>query len=328
MSEANPAQNSRDLNQLPPEKLVEIIVAQQTQIEQLHQEIEKLKGSLTLDSQTSSKPPSSDLLKKSEKANNQTDPQNQSEKRRPGGQPGHKGKTRKGFGRVDRYCIIAPEICPTCGKLEVSREVVKVETQQVAQLVERPIEIVEYQRHHCRCLTCGRTALEDWPAEILPGQDLGVRLQALLVWLGNYGHLSYAKQQELLWELEEIEISPGTLVTTNERVEAAIAGSVEELKEWIVQAQPHLHSDETPWSVRGVKEWLWVLAGVDFCWFHAGDTRARKELEAVLGSQYGGVLISDDFNVYNGYPVAGQQKCLAHLRRHFRRLLQTNGKHN
>ena len=210
----------------------------------------------------------------------------------------------------------------------MSREVIKVETQQVAQLVERPIEIVEYQRHHCQCLQCGGTALEDWPAEILPGQDIGVRLQALLVWLGNYGHLSYAKQQELLWELGEIEIGQGTLVATNERVEASIVGSVEQLKEWIVQAHPPLHTDETPWSVRGVKEWLWVLAGVDFCLFHAGDTRARKELETVLGTHYGGVLISDDFSVYNGYPVVGQQKCLAHLRRHFRRLFDTNGKHN
>jgi hypothetical protein len=28
----------------------------------------------------------------------------------------------------------------------------------------------------------------------------------------------------------------------------------------------------------------------------------------------------DDFSAYNGYPVLAQQKCLAHLRRHFPRL--------
>jgi len=31
---------------------------------------------------------------------------------------------------------------------------------------------------------------------IVQGQDLSIDLQALLVWLGNYGHLSYEKQQE------------------------------------------------------------------------------------------------------------------------------------
>ncbi|NEO41047.1 MAG: hypothetical protein F6J90_33875 [Moorea sp. SIOASIH] len=54
-----------------------------------------------LDSQTSSKPPSSDLLKKSEKKPSLPSESNTSAKRKPGGQPGHKGKTRKGFGRVD-----------------------------------------------------------------------------------------------------------------------------------------------------------------------------------------------------------------------------------
>ena len=36
---------------------------------------------------------------------------------------------------------------------------------------------------------------------IVPGQDLSIDLQALLVWLGNYGHISYEKQQEFLREL-------------------------------------------------------------------------------------------------------------------------------
>jgi hypothetical protein len=30
---------------------------------------------------------------------------------------------------------------------------------------------------------------------------LGIRLQAFLGWINNYGHLPYEKQQELLWEL-------------------------------------------------------------------------------------------------------------------------------
>jgi len=33
------------------------------------------------------------------------------------------------------------------------------------------------------------------------------------------------------------------------------------------------------------------------CW----DTRARSELETMLGTEFDGVLSSDDFSVYNGY---------------------------
>ena len=323
------------LNQLSKRELVQLVIDQQKIIEQLKQELAKLKISRDLDSQTSSKPPSTALLKKSEKESTETEEQ-QKPKRKPGGQPGHIGKTRKGFGRVarlrrgfaDRYKILHPEKCSRCPNHLFELEPVKVETQQVAQLVERPLEIVEYHRQHCQCAKCGEVTPAEWSKKMIPGQDLGVRLQALLGWLGNYGHLPYEKQQELLWELGEIEIGVGNLVTTNQRVEGAINPSIEELSEWVKTTQPNIHVDETPWPVKGVKEWLWVFTTSDVCLFHAGDTRSRAELIAVLGSEYSGVMSSDDLRVYNGYPVAAQQKCLAHLRRHFKRLLKLPGKNN
>ena len=45
-----------------------------------------------------------------------------------------------------------------------------------------------------------------------------------------------------------------------------------------------MNIDETPWSVKGLKEWLWVFANPDFCLFRAGDTRSRQELEDQLGA--------------------------------------------
>ncbi len=97
-------------------------------------------------------------------------------------------------------------------------------------------------------------------------------VQALLVWLGNYGHLSYEKQQELLRELGDIEVGVGTLQATNERLAKAVKGSVDQLREWVKQ-QPTVHVDESPWPVLGFKEWLWVTTGQQFCLFHPGDTR-------------------------------------------------------
>ena len=322
------------LIQLAPEQLVEIIVEQasttiklNSRILELEQEIEKLKASRDLDSKTSSKPPSGDILKKSEKKPEIEDGESLARKRKPGGQPGHPGKTRKGFGRVDRFEILRPEFCGCCGTGFI-KEPIKIETQQVAQLVEHPIEIVEYQRHTCVCEHCGNVQASDWSPDIVPGQDIGVRLQAFLGWINNYGHLPYEKQQELLWELGQIEIGVGTLVTTNERIDAAVDKSVSSLKNWIQQTQPNIHSDETPWVVKGVKELLWIFANTNFALFHAADTRSRAELETILGLNYSGVLSSDDYCVYNGYDVKAQQKCLAHLRRHFQKLIKLPGLNN
>ena len=177
------------MRKLPTEQLVEIIWQQQHQIEQLRQEIERLKVSLQLNSQNSSKPPSSDLLKKPQTPKASSD-KTSTAKSKPGGQPGHPGKTRKGFGRVDRYEVLRPQLCLQCGSQAFAEVPVGVQVQQVAQLVERPIEIVEYQQHSCQCLNCDRGTTAAWPVSIVPGQDLGVSLQALLVWLGNYARMA------------------------------------------------------------------------------------------------------------------------------------------
>jgi transposase len=88
-----------ELRQMPTEALVEMILGQQEIIEQLLEAVEELKANGSSDSRSSSKPPTSDIHKCSERTQ-EWDPQQG--KRKPGGQPGHEGKTRKGFGRVDR----------------------------------------------------------------------------------------------------------------------------------------------------------------------------------------------------------------------------------
>jgi len=53
-----------------------------------------------------------------------------------------------------------------------------------------------------------------------------------LIWLGNYGHISYEKQQEWMRELGGIEIGLGTLQATNARVADAVEPAVEALWKW------------------------------------------------------------------------------------------------
>jgi len=96
------------LNQLSKQELVEIIIEQsklirelQKIIYELQQEVERLKVSRDLDSKTSSKPPSGDILKKSENKKALLEEEPNQPKRKPGGQSGYQGKTRKGFSRVD-----------------------------------------------------------------------------------------------------------------------------------------------------------------------------------------------------------------------------------
>ena len=71
-----------------------------------------------------------------------------------------------------------------------------------------------------------------------------------------------------------------------------------------------------------------LLLGLAFCLFHAASTRSRTELEEMLGAEKAYVLSSDDYSVYNGYAVKHQQKCLAHLRRHFKKVIRLGNGNN
>jgi transposase len=320
---ANTQQEKTEIEQLSQAELVELVLGLQKIIQKLQEKLAIANGKGRTNSKTSSLPPSLDLIQKSEKAKDQAE---EEQKKKPGGQPGHQGKTRKGFGRVDRYEISQPSICQWCGSRELS-EAISFQTQQVACLVAKPIEVVEYQTQSCKCLECGGVVRGSLPEGIVPGQDLNINLQALLVWLGNYGHLAYEKQQELVWELGGIDIGTGTLQKTNQRVAEAVKPAIDDLWEWATH-RPNVHVDETPWCVMGVKEWLWTASGEGFCLFHAADTRGRVELETMLGTEFAGVLSSDDFSVYNGCHVKAQQKCLAHLLRHFKKVLALPGQNN
>lgn len=120
------------VDQLSREELVKIVLTQQKLIEKLQQELEKLKERQPSNSKTSSKPPSSDLIQKSETAKVDNSKESESEpKAKPGGQRGHIGKTRKGFGRVDRYQISTPDFCEHCGSRELS-DAIGYSKQQVA----------------------------------------------------------------------------------------------------------------------------------------------------------------------------------------------------
>ena len=90
--------------------------------------------------------------------------------------------------------------------------------------------------------------------------------------------------RELLFECGGIKSAQGTLVATNERVAQAIEPPVEALATWVKNEQPNVHVDETPWSVKGVKEWLWVAAHQNFCLFHAADTRKKCRTRTIVGN--------------------------------------------
>ena len=149
------------LKQLSVEQLVALIMEQQRVIELLQQQVERLKVSAALDSKTSSKPPSTDLLKKTTKGEKSASPNSpEKNKRRPGGQPGHPGKTRKGFDRVDRYEKLRPERCCYCGNTNFELEAVRVKVSGGSRSMERFRETATLLSVAQTCRFQGRSVMQ------------------------------------------------------------------------------------------------------------------------------------------------------------------------
>jgi DNA-binding protein H-NS len=110
------------------------ISAQQQEIEKLKEERDKLKNR---DSKNSSVPPSSDQLKKP------SDKKKRKKGKKRGPKYNHQGKTRNGFGQPDKIVGLELENCPVCGGSVERDQVAPEKVQQVAEVVEQPIEIRE-----------------------------------------------------------------------------------------------------------------------------------------------------------------------------------------
>lgn len=84
-------QKQTEIEQLSQAEGVEMVLGLQKIIEELQEKLAIATGTSRTTSKTSSKPPSTDLIQKPEKA---TVKPFADQKKKPGGQPGHQGKTR------------------------------------------------------------------------------------------------------------------------------------------------------------------------------------------------------------------------------------------
>ena len=160
--------------------------AQQQEIEQLKEERDKLKNR---SSQNSSVPPSSDLLKKP------SDKSKRKKGKKRGPKYNHPGKTRNGFGEPDQIISLELENCPVCESRIQQVEFTPPKVQQVAEIVEQPVEIKEYRRPLYQCPNCGWSGYSPMPLGIKEGFSYGGRLCSVVGWLGYGGNLTWRKQE-------------------------------------------------------------------------------------------------------------------------------------
>ena len=298
-------QQQLSLQQRLIEQQQQQISAQYKEIEQLKEERDKLKNR---DSKNSSVPPSSDQLKKP------SDKSKRKKGKKRGPKYNHPGKTRNGFGQPDR--IVSPKLenCPVCGNRMVPDEEAPLKVQQVAEIVEQPVEIREYRRPLCQCRDCGWSGYSPLPLGVKEGFSYGSRLSSIVGWLGYGGNLTWRKQEHFIEYVFGIPISQGSLSKMHKWFQESLASLTHEWLKYI--QQPGIRCvDETTYCIEGIKYWVWVATSTEVCVLMLAPTRSSAEVEKLLGANFAGILSSDCYSAYFRQKAIAKQKCLAHLER-------------
>ena len=289
--------------------------ALQTQLDVLQRTIAQLEAQLAAarkDSATSSKPPSSDIVKPPKPP-----PLKGQDKRRIGGQPGHPKHERVLFppeqvnGGSHDYVL---DLCPHCGHgLQPTTAAPRV-VQQI-EIHEVPLSIEEHCGHPGWCPHCQKLRYAPLPLTIERGGLVGPRLITLIAYLKGACHASFSTIRKFLRDVVQVSISRGQLAKiigkVSEALEQPYAGLLEDLP-----AQARLNIDETGHKQNGERMWTWCFRAGLYTLFKIDPTRSADVLIEVLGKEFNGVLGCDYFSAYRRYQREFGvllQFCLAHL---------------
>jgi transposase len=248
--------------------------------------------------------------------------------RKPGGQKGHPGHHRHRLPpeRVNKIISHVPTTCAHC------RTALPVEPgpgdpeptwHQVAELPELAAVITEHQGHARVCPACGLLNRGEIPPEIR-AHVIGPRLTAAMSYLSGRLHLGRRVVEEVVETVFNVPTSLGAIVALEAEMSAALAGPYREA-EAAVRAAPVKNTDESGWSERGRKRWLWAAATTTTAFFVIHLRRSFEGFQALLGETTVGIVCSDRWSVYNKLPLKRRQICWAHLKRDFQKLVDRGG---
>ena len=318
-----------------------IIAAKDAQIEQLvtqvqhlsdalalaHLEVEGLKRQLNLTFQTSSKPPSSDGLRKPKGT-----PAFERDKGKTprGGKPGHRGDTLKFSDRVDEEQVHAPQPrqCACGADLSEAHVEVLPERRQVFDLPNIELRVVEHRIAQRTCPCCQQVERGVFPAHVSAPVQYGGGVHALVQLLNVELNVAVKKIGVLFCELTGQALNENTIQTSIQR--AAQTGRdtwLEQIKAEVLQSEV-AHADETGARVEGALHWVHTLscATASYLFCHAKRGKEALFSQQSITQYFTGILVHDFWKTYFLLACDAHAMCLAHIIRELKALTKLDAR--
>lgn len=284
---------------------LEMFVAQQAV------EIAELKKRLNKNSSNSSKPPSSDGLRKPVR----TSSLREKGKHQSGGQKGHKGATLKQVPHATHIVMHKLKQCPDCGK-SLAREAVKgVVKRQVFELPAVKVEVTEHRVEKKRCSCCQRDVMSTFPSEVKAAVQYGNRVRSWIVYYQNQHLIPEDRIQQLFLDMYNLPITTASIATFNKTAHKQLQ-SFEESVLALAKEAPVKNLDETGLRVGGKTQWMHVLSTPRCTYYHVSPKR-KSLIDAVKG-----IAVHDHWRPYYQMPGVTHALCNQHHLRELKALIE------
>lgn len=267
--------------------------------------IEVLESLLKKNSSNSSKPPSSDGLKKKIKNNREKST------RKPGAQPGHKGAGLSLMEKVDEEILCpAPQVCE-CGEDMSEQAVERIEKRQVIDTPEKWIHVKEYLLEVKTC-KCGRE--HKGYCNYTQRVQYGEGIKGLLVYLNQYQLMPTERIQEMMKDLFELSVSDGLIFSSTETCFNNLRGTIEHIKQGLIKSEV-MHNDETGVRSEGKTQWVHSASNNEFTHYAIHNKRGNEAMDEIgILDHFKGISIHDRWASYDKYTCT-HALCNAHLLR-------------
>lgn len=265
-------------------------------IGELEERVGALEGQVAKDSTNSSKPPSSDGLKKARVANNR-----ETSERKVGGQPGRKGAALKFSDTPDITVEIPHDNCSRCGAPVIEAKVTRVERRQIVDLPPIKPVVTEYRGSVKECPCCGKESRALFPDHIPHGVSYGEHLRAVALYLMNQHFIPYERTAEICGEVLGIPVSVGMLCELNEECYELLEDESSAIKDEIAKSAV-AGFDETGVRCEGRLHWCHTASTEIATHYEVHEKRGKEAMDEIgILPHFTGIAVHDHFKSYFEY---------------------------